>query len=191
MGVRGYAPPPPCTPRKILKVETNLICAIWGILEANLRKSSTLKFMTNNSFVPSICIHRSIILIFIQKTSILVDFFPRKILFLPFLIFISMRILISATNSRLWYGKRKKKVLRANPVKPCAWHKSTRVPIFVSLVWLDCRPLSPALNKMKGQIRTTWFVICDHVAFQRKQIESRAYEQIPLHKTWVQRLCKH
>ena len=51
---------------KILKVETK-ICAIWGILEANLKKSSTLKFITNISFLPSICIHRSIILIFIEK----------------------------------------------------------------------------------------------------------------------------
>ena len=46
-------------PRKLLKVETN-ICKIWGILEANLKKCSTLKFMTNISFLPSVCIHRSI-----------------------------------------------------------------------------------------------------------------------------------
>ena len=55
-------------PRKILKVETK-ICAIWGILEANLKKSSTPMFMMNISFVPSICIHRSIIFIFIEKIS--------------------------------------------------------------------------------------------------------------------------
>ena len=53
-------------PRKILKVKTK-ICAIWGILEADLKKCSTLKFTMNISFVPSVCIHRSIILIFIEK----------------------------------------------------------------------------------------------------------------------------
>ena len=47
-------------PRKILKVETK-ICAVLGILEANLKKSSTLKFIMNISFLTSICIHRSII----------------------------------------------------------------------------------------------------------------------------------
>ena len=62
-GPRGMPPPPP---RKILKVKTK-ICAIWGILEANLKKSSTLMFMMNISFVPSICIHRSIIFILIEK----------------------------------------------------------------------------------------------------------------------------
>ena len=36
-------------PRKFLKVETK-ICAIWGILEANLKKSSTLMFMMNITF---------------------------------------------------------------------------------------------------------------------------------------------
>ena len=71
-GVRACPPLPTPSP----EVETK-ICAIWGILEANLKKCSTLKFMTNISFVPSICIHRSIILIFIEK-SMLVDFFPRK-----------------------------------------------------------------------------------------------------------------
>ena len=55
-------------PRKILKVEIK-ICAIWGILEANLKKSSTLMLMLNISFVPSICIHRSIIFIFTEKIS--------------------------------------------------------------------------------------------------------------------------
>ena len=84
--------------RKILKVEIK-ICGIRGILEANLKKYSTLKFIMNISFVPSTCIHRSIILIFIGK-SILVDFFPQKIFFPWFSIFISARILISATNSR-------------------------------------------------------------------------------------------
>ena len=51
-------------PRKSLKVETK-ICAIWSILEANLKKSSTLMFMMNISFVLWICIHRSTIFIFI------------------------------------------------------------------------------------------------------------------------------
>ena len=66
----GISPLPP----KILKVETK-IWEVWGILEANLKKCSTLKFMMNISFVPSICIHRSIILIFKEK-SMLADFFP-------------------------------------------------------------------------------------------------------------------
>ena len=53
-------------------------CAIWGILEA----SSTLKFMMNVSFVPSICIHRSNIIIFIEK-SMLVDIFSQRKIFSP------------------------------------------------------------------------------------------------------------
>ena len=79
-------------PRKILKVETK-ICAVRGILEAILKKSSTLKFITNISFLTSICIHRSIILIFIGKKVCLSIFFQRKI-FLS--IFVSARILVSA-----------------------------------------------------------------------------------------------
>ena len=43
-----------------------------------MKKHSTLKFMTNISFVPSVCIHRSIILIFLEKKSMLVDFFHGK-----------------------------------------------------------------------------------------------------------------
>ena len=43
-------------PQKVLKVVTK-ICAIWGILESNWMKSSTLMFMMNINFVPSICIH--------------------------------------------------------------------------------------------------------------------------------------
>ena len=43
----------------------------------NFKKSNTLKFMMNISFVPSICIHRSTILIFTEK-SILVEFFPTE-----------------------------------------------------------------------------------------------------------------
>ena len=62
-GDPGTCPPPP-PPRKMLKFETK-ICAIWAILEAYLKKCSTLKSMMNISFVPSICIHRSIILNFI------------------------------------------------------------------------------------------------------------------------------
>ena len=54
-GIWGHAPSPP--PLNIFKVETK-ICAIWGILEANVKKSSTLKFTMNISFVPSIFIHR-------------------------------------------------------------------------------------------------------------------------------------
>ena len=57
----SMAPPPPPSPWKLLKVETK-ICAIWGILEANLKKSSTLKFMMNISFVPSICHHWRVVL---------------------------------------------------------------------------------------------------------------------------------
>ena len=68
---------------KILKVET-AICAIWSILEAILKKSSTLKFMMTISFVPSICIHRSIILNFIQKKVCLSIFSPAKYIFLQF-----------------------------------------------------------------------------------------------------------
>ena len=64
-------------PRTILKVETN-ICAVWGILKANLKKSSTLKFIMNVSFLTSICIHRSIILIFVGKKVCLSIFFHRK-----------------------------------------------------------------------------------------------------------------
>ena len=60
-------------PWKTLKVETK-ICAIWGILETNLKKSSILKFIRNITFLLSIYIHRSIILI-IREKSMLVDFF--------------------------------------------------------------------------------------------------------------------
>ena len=63
-------------PQKILKVETK-ICVIWGILKANLKKSSELKFIMNISFVPSVCIHSSIILIFIGKKRMLVDYFSQ------------------------------------------------------------------------------------------------------------------
>ena len=87
---------------KILKVETNLTCAVRGILEVNLKKSSTLKFMMNISFVPSIFIHRSIILIFMEEKYSCWFFPPTKNIFSPrFSIFISARILVSVTNSRL------------------------------------------------------------------------------------------
>ena len=69
-GVRGHGP------QKILKVETK-ICAVRGILE----DICTLKFMMNISFVSLICIHGSIILIFIEK-CMLVDIFPWKKYFL-------------------------------------------------------------------------------------------------------------
>ena len=99
-GSRGMPTPPSPLPRKILKVETK-ICAIWGILETNLKKCSTLKFMTNISFVPSICIHRSIILIFIEKKYACIVF-HRQYIFPWFSIFISARILVSAMNATLW-----------------------------------------------------------------------------------------
>ena len=67
-------------PRKILKVETK-ICAVWGILAANLKKSSTLKFIMNISFLTSICIRRSIILIFIWEKVCLSIFFQLKKIF--------------------------------------------------------------------------------------------------------------
>ena len=99
-----HPPPPP----NILKVETK-ICAIWGILEAYLKKSSTLKFLMNIGFVPSTCIHRSIILIFIEKKK---DSWwsppppPANLsngkYFIPwFSIFISARILVSTTTIEL------------------------------------------------------------------------------------------
>ena len=46
-----------------------------------MKKSSTLKFMTNISFVPSICIHRFIVFIFIEKKSMLVDLFSMEKIF--------------------------------------------------------------------------------------------------------------
>ena len=71
---RGFqehaANPPPLPPPKDNFESQTKICAIWGILETNLKKSSTLNwliFMTNISFVPSTCIHRFIILIFTGK----------------------------------------------------------------------------------------------------------------------------
>ena len=62
---------------EILKVQTK-ICAIWSILEANLKKSSTLKYTMNTSFIPSICIQTSIILIYIEKKYTCRLFSPRK-----------------------------------------------------------------------------------------------------------------
>ena len=47
-----------------------------------MKKSSTLKFIMNISFVPSVCIHRPIILIFIEK-SMLADFFPHEKNYFP------------------------------------------------------------------------------------------------------------
>ena len=84
-------------PRKNLKVQTK-ICAVWGILEANLKKSSTLKFIMNISFLTSICIHRSITLIFTGKKVCLSIFFPTENFFPRLSIFISARILVSATK---------------------------------------------------------------------------------------------
>ena len=50
-----------------------------GILEA-VKKYSTLKFIMNISFVPSVCIHRSIVLISIEKVCLSI-FFPHGIYF--------------------------------------------------------------------------------------------------------------
>ena len=86
-------------PRKSLKVETKIF-AVWGIfLEVNLKKSSTLKFIMNINFLTSICIHRSIILIFIGRKKYAYRFFSNRKFFFPrFSIFISVRILVSATK---------------------------------------------------------------------------------------------
>ena len=46
-----------------------------------MKKSSTLKFIMNISFLTSICIHRFIVLIFIGGKSMLIGFFQRKIFF--------------------------------------------------------------------------------------------------------------
>ena len=72
-----------------------------------MKKSNTLKFMMNMfyafnlHFAPSTCIHRSIILMFIEEKYAFRFFCPWKIFFPQFSIFISTRILISMTNSRL------------------------------------------------------------------------------------------
>ena len=71
---RKFLSPGACSPRKILKVETK-ICAIWGTLGANLKKSITPKCIMYISFVLSICIHRSVILIFIEKKYACQGFF--------------------------------------------------------------------------------------------------------------------
>ena len=81
-GPEACTPPPPPPPWKILKVKTK-ICAIWGILEVNLKKCSTLKFRTIISLLPSICIHRIIVLIFIEKNMLVDFFFPQKKYFSP------------------------------------------------------------------------------------------------------------
>ena len=78
-----YGGPGACSPRNFWKSRLK-ICATWGILEVNLKKYSTLKFIMNISFVPSMCIHRSIILIFIQKKYPCRFFYPRKIFFRDF-----------------------------------------------------------------------------------------------------------
>ena len=66
-----------------------------------MKKSSTLKFTMNISLVSSICIHSSIIFIFIGKKVCLWNFFPWNIFFPQFSSFISTRILVCAMNSRL------------------------------------------------------------------------------------------
>ena len=99
--------PPTSHPLKILIVETK-ICAICSILEANLKKTSTLIFVMIISFLPLICIQRSIILIFLEKSMLgfFLFFFwgggGHGKYFVPrFLIFMSTKILVSARNSRL------------------------------------------------------------------------------------------
>ena len=81
-------------------------------------------------FVPSICIHRSIILIFIEKKFVRRFFSHGKYFFQRFSIFISTRILISATKSRLCWKQ------HFRPWAPCSprhvlcgmvWYRSSRV----------------------------------------------------------------
>ena len=89
----------PPSPRKFWKSRLKYVQfeAFW---KAHVKKSSTLKFILEISFVPLICIHRSTILIFIEQTVCLI-FFHRMYFFLRLSIFISVRILIFVTNSRL------------------------------------------------------------------------------------------
>ena len=117
-------------PLKILKVETK-IWAVWGILEANLKKSTKLKFIMNISFLTSICIHRSIIWIFIGKNVCISIFSNRKIFFPRFSIFISTRILVSATklaNIKIIWSKLETKVWFIGPylvtpgTESLTWH---------------------------------------------------------------------
>ena len=72
---------------------------------ANLKKSSTLKLIIKISFLPSICIHRSImnhLNFHRKKCACRFPPPPHGKYFVPrFLIFISARIIISTTNSRL------------------------------------------------------------------------------------------
>ena len=70
-------------PQTILKVKTKT-CAIWGILAVNLKKSSTLKFMTNIQFCILNLHENSQVhhLNFIEKNSMLADFFPTENIFL-------------------------------------------------------------------------------------------------------------
>ena len=85
---------------KNLKVETK-ICAILRHSGGKFEQSSTLKivkFTMKSSFLSSVCIHRSITLIFIEKKYVY-RFFSNGKYFVPrFLISISARILVSATN---------------------------------------------------------------------------------------------
>ena len=130
---------PPPSPRKILKVETK-ICAVWGILEANSKKSSTLKFIMN--FLTLICIHRSIILIFIGKKVCLSIFFQWKIFFPRFSIFISARILVSATklaNIKIKWSRSKleTKCWFTGPYRIVSWHQEQKAWPDTSTFWMQ------------------------------------------------------
>ena len=86
----------------------------------------------NISFLTSICIHRSIILIFIGKKSMLIDFFSNGKYFFPlFSIFISARILVSVTklaNIKIIWSKSKleTKCWFIGPYRIVSWHQEQK-----------------------------------------------------------------
>ena len=81
LGGSGGMPPHPLPPPpKTFESQDQKLCNL-RYSGGYLKKCSTLKFIMNISFVPSIWIHRSIILIFIGKKVCLSIFFPRKIYF--------------------------------------------------------------------------------------------------------------
>ena len=80
--------------------------------------------MMNISFVPSVCIHRSIILIFMEEKY--ANFFPHGKYFFPrFSIFLSARILVSVTNSRHCLFAEAILLLCCSPLAPSFEKKST------------------------------------------------------------------
>ena len=82
-------------PWKILNIETT-ICAIWGILEANLKISSTLKLINEYHFC-TFNLHSQIYhLNFHRKKVFLLIFAHRRYFFPWFSISISTGILVSA-----------------------------------------------------------------------------------------------